>query len=303
MAEGITDDLAISSQLGCAHTLHQAGFADSFQQSLGQDGDAVIDVHAAPLNDTADKDIAYFVESNVAVAELFGNDGQGSGCGLADAQGQMAGRSPHTNDDIPARRGPGVLGQIADDADADLPGRLETERWRRAGQGEIVVDGLGHMSDTNGAAGLGVNLAAGIGRVVAANRHQHGHVQPAEHVQDVLHVLFRLGGIGTRRTQDGAAAQMDGLDLIDRQLAIVLGITFDQPLKTIAEADNLDALLNGLNGHRADNAIDPRGRTTANQQRQSSGNRWGCHGSTSRSQTGARQRTYSFLSVYRENSL
>ena len=82
-------------------------------------------------------------------AELFGDDGQGGGRRLADAQGQVAGRPAHADDEIPARGGARVLGQVADDADADLAGRLEAERRRRAGQGQVVVDGLGHVGDAD----------------------------------------------------------------------------------------------------------------------------------------------------------
>src|SRR5579884_3059622 len=74
---------------------------------------------------------------------------------------------------------------------------------------------------------------------------------------------------------------MDGLDLINRKRPIVLGVPLDEPLEPIAEADDFDPLFDGLDGHGADDAIDPRGRAAADQQRQFAGNRRGGHGFTS----------------------
>ena len=125
---------------------------------------------------------------------------------------------------------------------------------------------LGTWATRIGTAGLEIDLAAGIGRVVAADGHQHGHVEPAEHVQHVAHVAFGLGRVGARGAEDGAAAEVDGLDVVDGQLAIVVGVALDQPLEAVAEADHLDALLDGLDGHRADDAVDPRRRTAADQE-------------------------------------
>ena len=55
---------------------------------------------------------------------------------------------------------------------AVMPRGLETERRRRAGQRQVVVNRLGHVRHVDfSVAALG-HLAGGKGRVIAANRHQ-----------------------------------------------------------------------------------------------------------------------------------
>src|SRR5262249_35251018 len=161
-------------------------------------------------------------------AELLGDDGQGGGGGLADAQGEVAGRPAHADDEVPAQGGAGVLGDVADDAHPDLPGRLEPERGGRARQGQVVVDGLGDVGDADGAWGLGVDLAAGEGGVVAADGHQHGDVELAQHVQDVAHVLLGLGRVGAGGAEDRPAAEVDSFDVVDGEGSDVVGVALDQ---------------------------------------------------------------------------
>src|SRR5439155_7421 len=81
------------------------------------------------------------------------DDRERGGGRLADAQGEEAGGPAHADDEVPARRGAGVLGQVADDGHAQVPGRLEAERRRGAGQRQVVVDGLGDVGDADRAAG------------------------------------------------------------------------------------------------------------------------------------------------------
>src|SRR5205085_649496 len=113
-----------------------------------------------------DDDVADLVKADAPALELFGDDGESGGRRLADAQGEMAGGPAHADDEIPASGGAGVLGQVADDADTDLAGGLEAEGGSRAGQGQVVVDGLGDVGDADGAAGPLADLAAAVGGVV-----------------------------------------------------------------------------------------------------------------------------------------
>ena len=85
---------------------------------------------------------------------------------------QMPRRAAHADDDVPARRGAGVLGQVAHDVNAVVPRGFEAERRRRAGQRQIVVNRLGHVRHADVAVAALGHLAGGKRRVVAANRHQ-----------------------------------------------------------------------------------------------------------------------------------
>ena len=176
----------------------------------------------------------------------------------------------------PAPGGLGVLGEVADDAHAHLPGRLEAESRGRFGQGEVVVDGLGHMGDADAPLGAGMHLAAGIGGVVAADGHEARDVQFLQHIQDVLHRLRLLGGVGARGAQQRPALQVDGLDGVDGQVEDVLalaigdplerGHALDEVLEAVVEAQDLEALLDGLDGDGGDDAVEAGGRPAADEE-------------------------------------
>ena len=53
--------------------------------------------------------------------------------------------------------------------------------------------------------------------------------------------------------------------------SIVVGIALDEPFEAVLEAEDLEALLDRLDGDRADDAVDARRRAAANQQGQPSG--------------------------------
>ncbi len=58
------------------------------------------------------------------------------------------------------------------------------------------------------------------------------------------------------------------LDVVDGEVddMFVVETALDQPLEAVTEANDLETLLDGLDGHRANDAVDPRGRSTANDQ-------------------------------------
>src|SRR5262249_30055073 len=160
------------------------------------------------------------------------------------------------------------LGDVADDLHAQVPGRLEAEGWGGAGQGQIVVDGLGDVSNPDGAAGLLIELAAREGRVVAADGHECIQSQLAEGLQNAGHVLGVLGRVSAGRAKDGSSADVDDLDLIDGQFANVFRAPLDQPLEAVPETEDLGALFNGLDGGGTDDAVDARSGTATNNKTQ-----------------------------------
>src|SRR5439155_21947 len=162
----------------------------------------------------------------------------------------------HADDQIPARRGPRILGQAADDLHAEVAGGFEAEGRRRAGQGQIVVDGLGHVGDADLAGGAAIDLAAREGRVVAADGDDAVDLQAAQDAEHVVHRFGRRGRIGARRPQDGAAAEGDLLDVFNSEPADVFAAAFDELLEAVANAEDVDAVIDGLDGDGTDDAVD-----------------------------------------------
>ena len=79
-------------------------------------------------------------------------------------------------------------------------------------------------------------------------------------------VLSRLSGSRrrpARGSEQHAAIEMDARDVVDGQLALLVGVALRQPLEAVVEADGDGAELDGLDGHRADHAVGARRRPAA----------------------------------------
>src|SRR5262249_61939855 len=91
-----------------------------------------------------------------------------------------------------------------------------------------------------------------------------------EHPESVGHVFFLLGRVGPGGAQDTAAAQVAGRDLLDGQLAVVLGGAFDEVPEAVLEADHVHAVVeDGLDGDGRDDAVDARGGAAADEDAES----------------------------------
>ena len=161
--------------------------------------------------------------------------------------------------------GAGVLHQITNDVNAVVARRFITERRRRAGQGQVIVNRLGHMRDADFAVALLGHDAGGKGRVVTADRHERGDAKFVKDAEDVLHLRLGLGGVRARGAENRAAAQMDVLHIADGQRPVVLHIALRQPFETILKADDFVALIDAFNGGCGDDAVEARCRAATNQ--------------------------------------
>ena len=170
---------------------------------------------------------------------------------------------------IPARSGARVLRQIADNVNAVVPCRFKSERRRRTGQRQIVVNRLGHVRDLDAAFALFGHDAGGKRRVVAANGHQRGDAELFKNAEDIFHLRFGLRGVRARGSQDGAAAQMDFLHVTDRQRPAILHLALREPFEAVPEADDFVALIDAFDGGRRDDAVDARRRAATDQNSQS----------------------------------
>ena len=203
-------------------------------------------------------------------AKFLGDDGQRRGRGLADAQRQVAGRAAHADDEIPARGGAGVLGEVADDADAV---------WRAVSKPNVGVE-----------PGSGKSLSIVLGtwatrmlpplrlstwlpeKAVSSPPMVTSAVMPSfsNTVKNVVHVLLGLGRVGARRAEDGAALEVNVLHVADgERLDLWSCSPFDDALEAVAEADDLVALVDAFDRDRRDDAVDAGGRTAADQNSES----------------------------------
>ena len=202
-------------------------------------------------------------------AEFLRNDGERGGGGLGDAEREMPGRAPHADDEIPARGGARVLHQVAHNVNAVVARRFVTERRRRTGQGQIVVNRLGHVRDADFAIALFGHDAGGKCRVVAANRHKGGDAELFKDAEDIFHLLRGLGRVGARGAENRAAPDVNVLHVADGQRAAILHLALRQPFEAVAEADDFVSLVDAFDGGGGDDAVEARSRAATNQNSQS----------------------------------
>ena len=84
----------------------------------------------------------------------------------------MASFAAHRFHEIPAVGGSRVFHQVEDESSPQVARRLEAERGGVSGQRNVVVDGLGDMCDSKGAASCPCDLIGRERRIVAAYGHQ-----------------------------------------------------------------------------------------------------------------------------------
>src|SRR5207244_232944 len=98
---------------------------------------------------------------------------------------------------------------------------------------------------------------------------------------------FRLGRVGARSAQDRAAAKLDAVHIVDGQHFDLADIALHEPLEAVVDADDFDAVVDRLDGNRADDAVNARRRTTAHYQCQAAGIRFIRHALASSAATGS----------------
>ena len=265
----VADDFAEAFELAFGEGLDEALFAHGFNEAFGEDGNAVEAAFGAAFDDGADDDVADFIDGDGAAAEFLGDDGEGGGGGLGDAKGEVTGGAAHADDEVPTGGGPGVFHEVTDEVDAVVAGGLVAEGGGGAGQREVVIDGLGDVGDLNLAVAALGDDAGGEGGVIAADGDEGGDAKFFEDAEEVLHLFFGLGGVGAGGAEDGAAAEVDVLDVADGEGPALLGIAGGEPFEAIAEADDFVALVYAFNRGGGDDAVEAGGGTATDQDSQS----------------------------------
>ena len=263
MAVVVAQHLAVAAQFAFGHRLNQPLFAHGFNQSFGEDNQPVLRTFRFALDDGANDDVANLVHRDLAIAEFLRDDGNRGRRGLADAKREMPRGAAHANDEIPTRGGAGVFHQIARKLDAVMPRGLEAERRRRAGQRQIVVNRLGHVRHLDFALALLGHDAGGKSRVVAADRHQVGDAELVKSSENILHLLLGLGGVGSRRAENGTALEVDSGNIADGQRLALVRIALREVFEAVAEADDFKTVVDAFDGGRRDDTVDARGRAAA----------------------------------------
>ena len=113
-----------------------------------------------------------------------------------------------------------------------------------------------------------LQAVGGIGRVVAADRDQTGHVEAQQGEHRVFEVLWVVGGIGPGDPDEGPAAEMDPADGLDGQRDHVLDVAAHDPLEAVPDPEDLDTLEDGADRRGPDHAVDAGGGTASDQDRQ-----------------------------------
>ncbi len=111
--------------------------------------------HRAPLDDGALEDVGEPVERDRGLGELLGDHRQRRRGRAADPEGEMPGVAAHDGHEEPPLGGGRVLHEVADQLRPEVARRREAEGHDLAGQRQVVVDRLRHVSDGEPRHGLG----------------------------------------------------------------------------------------------------------------------------------------------------
>ncbi len=240
----------------------------SRSEPLGHYSDAVQPAVGQPLDDRAHQGVHYCLEPDAPPQKLLGDERERGARGFADAHRKMPGSAAHRDDEVPARRGLGVHHEVLHDLDAVVTRGLEAERIHVRRQVEIVVDGLRHMHDLEPPRGLLLQLHGRIGGIVTADGDELRNVEAQQRQHRAVEKRRVLGGVGARDPDVRPAAKVDPAHLADVEGGHVIDVALHDPLEAVAHPEHIDSLQPCPDGGRADDAVDPRCRPAAHQDRQ-----------------------------------
>ena len=169
--------------------LHRIKIQD---QPFPNHGHAISPAVALPLDDGAGQGVHHRLETDWGTTKLLWQQRQRGSRRFPDRERQVAGPAAHGHHDVPPRRRPGIHHQVLDNVHAVVPRRLKPERVNVRWQVQVVVDVLLYQQP---AVTLLGQLHGGIGRVIPANRDEHGHVHPKQRQDRVLEVSRVLRGV------------------------------------------------------------------------------------------------------------
>ena len=187
---------------------------------------------------------------------------------LSNPERQVPGFPPHSDHEIPARRRLRVDHQVLDNLDTVVPRRLVPERVDVGRQIQVVVDCLRYVHDVDASCGMLFELHGRERGVVSADRDELRHVQPQQRNDGVLQVSRVGGRVRPRDAEVGAAPEMDPAHGVDVERDHMIDVALHDPLEAVAEPDDVNPFEPGADGRRADDAVDPWGGASTDQDRE-----------------------------------
>jgi hypothetical protein len=242
----------------------QRGGIELLGQALGQDRHALLAPLCPPLDDCRLQHVGQAAEGDLRLSELLRDNRQGRARRAADAEREVPGVAAHDRHEEPPLGRGGILHQVANQILAEVARGGEPERNDVARQGEIVVDGFGHMRHRQ-AIERPRQSGRGERRVVPADRDQVIDAQALEGLGDLRDAVRRRRRVRPGSTDDGAAVEVDAGGVVDPKLGDVLGIASDKPLEAVVAPEDLQALVAGLDGGGRNDRVDAGRRAAADQ--------------------------------------
>ena len=188
---------------------------------------------------------------------------------LPMTEGQVSRRPSHADDDIPARRRLRVLREIAHDVNAEMPGCLEAERRRRAGQRQDRYR-LSWARARRGCARRRPINVAGREYAVSSPPIVTSALMPMSLSTFSTFFICASDLVGLVREVPRIEPPRKCTPLTSSMCST--RCRSEMPcashLKPSRKPDHFEVVIDRLNRHRADHAIDSRRRTAAHQYRQ-----------------------------------
>ena len=131
---------------------------------------------------------------------------------------------------------------------------LEAERGDRKRHPQIVVDALRHLHDANRAA-RGAERHRAAHHVVAADGDERVDFELRERGERVVEALRIARDVEPRRAEQHAAIEMDARHIVDRQLALLVGVALREPLESVLKADRRAAPLDRFERRRRNHPV------------------------------------------------
>ncbi len=238
---------------------------DALHHPFGDHGDAVALALTEPFDDGTEERVDDRLEADVAAVEFLRDERQCRARRLAHPQRQVAGLAAHGDDEVPARRRVGVDHEVLDDLRPVVPRRLKPKVSMVGGRSRSLSIVLGTCTTRMRPADFSCSFMAenAVSSPPMVTSCETFMCSSARH--RVLQVLRVERRVGARDADDRAAAEVDAADGVDGERQHVLGVALHDPLETVPDADDLDPLQDAADGGRADDAVDPRCRTTADE--------------------------------------
>jgi hypothetical protein len=237
---------------------------DAQHEPFGENRHTVAPPVAQTFHDRADQRVDHRAQANRR-RRLLRDQRERGARRLPDPKRQVACLPPHRHDEVPARRRFRVDHEVFHDLAAVVPGGLITERVDVRRQVEIVVDGLRDVHHANASARALLEPHCGERRIVPADGDELRHVEPQPRRDGGVEPLGIDGRVGPQDAKVRAATKMNPAHRVDGERDDMIDVAAHQPVEAVTDADDVEALDAGPDGGGADDAVNSRSGTAADE--------------------------------------